>query len=92
MKWNKKMPELLVSEMSTGSSFASACANLGISRMTGYRWKQRYEAWREATELGSTKRLLFLENLALASISEPGSYDARLIIFLLKTHDRDQYG
>lgn len=86
------MPLRLVKAMGEGFSFGAACAKLGISPRTGYDWRDSHEKWEEAFELGKGYRLKFLEEQAIEILYDSTDRSAAMIIFLLKTHDREMYG
>ncbi len=91
-KWAKEMPKKLFKAMSEGYSFGGACGVLGISRATGYHWVEKHKEFAEAHARGQEKRLMFLEERAISLMEYSKDRSAALVIFLLKTADRKQYG
>ncbi len=91
-KWRKEMPKKLKEFMREGYSFHGACGCLGISKVTGYAWRDSHEEWMEAMDEGRALRMKFLEDQAVSMIAFSKDRSAALAIFLLKTADREQYG
>jgi len=101
-KWNKDMPKRLLAIMKKGFSFEAACADLDITRVTGYKWCEIHKEFKSAKLKGEQAALKLLESYALASVSgvipeslkKYGSkkINVTMVIFMLKTRFHEIYG
>lgn len=57
--------KMLIDHFNTGLSFESFAGVVGVARSTVYEWKGNFPEFKEATEVGQAKGLLFFEKVGI---------------------------
>jgi hypothetical protein len=88
-KYNKKKADEILGYMQAGYTLVAAAAKADIARSTVYKWEEDIPEFSDIIKKGKDSRQAFLENRILGADQSPVVTSS---IFLLKTHNREDFG
>ena len=84
-KYEPAICQKLIDHMSTGLSYESFAAEIGVTRKTLYNWEVEYPAWAQAKKEAFEKCLNFWEKLGMTGImGKIKNFQSAVYIFNMK--------
>ncbi len=89
-KYKQEFCQLLIDHMSTGLSFESFAAEIGVNRDSLYEWESVHAEFSDAKKEGISKNLLFWEKQGIAGLwgNKENSFNSTVWIFNMKNRHK----